>query len=529
MPELDFLEKAVPPVLSAATLTLSADASYVAHIHAGYQDDQFCIRLCNNLTSTPGASECGGLLYIGDRLVVPRVGDIRATLFRLAHDALGHFGTEKSYAALRDSYYWPSMRKDLETAYVPACSDCQRNKSLSQKPSGPLHPLPVPHGPGDSVTIDFIGPLPADSGFDCIVTMMDCARSDIQIIPTHTDITAEDFAALFFDHWYCNHSLPLNIISDRDKLFVSCFWHALHRLSGIMLKMSSLFHPETDGASERTNKTVNQCLRYHIDHNQSGWVRALPLMCFNILNLLNSSTGFLHFQLLYGHSPHVIPPLVPVAIQAAEAEFPVGGERAAALIQRIQDISHEAHDNLVAAKLTQVEFANRSHSPDPAFTIGDKVLLSTLHRWHDFASADSHCAAKFLPRYDGPYTIVKASPQHSSYTLDLPNTPNIFPTFHASLLCKFIPNDDDAYPDCKLDRPGPVVTNGSEEEWIVEAIIGARRRGCGWQYRVKWRGWGSEDLRWLPYLELKDCAALDVWLAAHPTHSPQHKRRPPVP
>ncbi|TFY76750.1 hypothetical protein EWM64_g7262 [Hericium alpestre] len=280
MPELDFLEKPSVPTLSMATLMLSADASYVARICTGYDDDQFCICLHSNLTSTPSASERHGLLYIGNRLVIPRIGNIRAMLFHLAHDALGHFGTEKSYAALWDSYYWPRMCKDLETAYVPACSDCQRNKSLSQKPSGPLHPLPVPDGCEDSVAIDFVGPLPNDSGFNCIITMTDCAGSNIQIIPMQTDISAKDFASVFFDNWYCNHRLPLDIISDHDKLFILWFWHALHRLSGVVLKMSSSFHPETDRASEHTNKTVNQCLHHHVDHNQTGWVKALPLLLY---------------------------------------------------------------------------------------------------------------------------------------------------------------------------------------------------------------------------------------------------------
>ena len=88
--------------------------------------------------------------YIGDCLLIPRVADIRENLFRLAHDSLGHFGADKSYAALRDAYYWPNMRRDLEQAYIPSCVDCLRNKSRTTCPPGPLHPLPVPESRGDS-------------------------------------------------------------------------------------------------------------------------------------------------------------------------------------------------------------------------------------------------------------------------------------------------------------------------------------------------------------------------------------------
>lgn len=93
------------------------------------------------------------------------------------------------------------MQQDLENAYVPACADCQRNKPTTKKLMGPLNPLLIPDQCGDSVMIDFIGPLPKDEGFNCIVSFTDHLNSDIQIIPTHTDISTEDLAVIFFDEW----------------------------------------------------------------------------------------------------------------------------------------------------------------------------------------------------------------------------------------------------------------------------------------------------------------------------------------
>ena len=153
------------------------------------------------------------------------------------------------------------MCRDLEEAYIPACLECQQNKSSTTKPPGPLHPLPTPERRGNSVAIDFVGPLPPDEGFDCILSMTNrLGSADVRIVPTRTDLTAEELATLFFNHWYCENGLPLEIISDRDKLFMSRFWQALHAMMGVKLRMSSAYHPQTDGVSERMNKTINQLL-----------------------------------------------------------------------------------------------------------------------------------------------------------------------------------------------------------------------------------------------------------------------------
>jgi Integrase zinc binding domain len=97
-----------------------------------------------------------GLWFLDNRLIIPNAGQLQETLFRLAHDNLGHFGFNKSYEALRHSYFWPRMCKELETAYIPSCIECQRNKSTTTKPLSPLHPLPVPNlTPSDSIPILF--------------------------------------------------------------------------------------------------------------------------------------------------------------------------------------------------------------------------------------------------------------------------------------------------------------------------------------------------------------------------------------
>ncbi|PIL28861.1 hypothetical protein GSI_08907 [Ganoderma sinense ZZ0214-1] len=503
-----------PALRNSVRFSLHTDPAWLGAIRAGYTKDKFCLRL-RSLAGTLGVREQDGLLYIGDRLVIPRVPHLREGIFRCAHDALGHFGFEKSYANLRDAYYWPHMRKELESLYIPSCEECQRNKSLTRKPTGPLHPLPVPDARASSVAIDFIGPLPEDEGFNCLATITDRLGSDYRLVPCRTDTTAEQFAVLFFDHWFCENGLPLEIVSDRDKLFTSKLWDALHKLTGIKLKLSTAFHPQTDGSSERTNKTVTQALRYHVNRAQRGWVRALPRVRFAIMNTVNASTGFSPFQLHLGRSPRLIPPVVnqPVPSSASDAEV---SELARSIIDALQTDIMEAQDNLLASKLAQASAANAHRAPERVYAEGDRVLLSTFHRRREYVRKRDGRTAKFMVRFDGPYEVLRAHPETSVYTLKLPDSMRIFPTFHASLLRPFVENDATRFPSRTRSHPGPIVTADGQEEWLVESILDRRRRGRGFQYLVRWAGYGPEADLWLPGKEVEDLEALDRFEAENP-------------
>ena len=123
---------------------------------------------------------------------------LHKNLFQLAHDSLSHFRFDKSYGSLHSAYYWPNMCHDLEKGYVTSCPECQHNKSSISKPNSPLHPLPIPDQCGDSVAMDFIGPLSEDDSNNCIVTFTDCLGNDIQLAATQTDISTKQLAYIVF-------------------------------------------------------------------------------------------------------------------------------------------------------------------------------------------------------------------------------------------------------------------------------------------------------------------------------------------
>lgn len=474
-------------------LSISADKEFLLLLREGYKKGPWTKSLIGAQPSMDNLKEVDGLWFLDERLIVPNNGSLRETLFRLAHDNLGHFGFDKSYKALQNSYYWPRMRRDLESAYVPSCVDCQRNKSSTTKPIGPLHPLPVPDGRCNSVAMDFIGPLPPDEGHDCILTLTDRLGSEVQLVPCSTSQTADELASTFFTNWYCKHGLPLEIICDRDKLFISQFWQALHKLTGVKLKMSTSYHPETDGSSERTNKTVNQCVRFHVEHHQKGWVHALPIIRFNFMNTVNKSTGFTPFQLQMGRSPRVMPPLTTVAGDATPTDV-----LARQIIERMQTDTLEARDNLAKAKISQSYQANKTRTLTFPFRVGDRVRLSTLHRRKEFKVSGQIRAAKFMPRYDGPYTITATNKSKSTVTLDLPPTSKAYPVFHTSEVLPYRKNDAMLFPAREFSKPPPVLGEDGDEEYLVRDIIDERRSGRGYKYLVRWVGYRPEEDRWLP-------------------------------
>ena len=180
-------------------------------------------------------------------------------------------------------------------AFCETCIICKQSKPSNQKPYRLLNPLPIPVEPWESIGIDFVRPLPEshnhDGHSDAITVIICLLTSMVELIPSQSNYTAQNLAELMFEFIYKHYGLLKNIISDRDVLFTSIFWNHLHQLIGTMLKMSSAYHPQTDGSMERADRTVTQLLRQCISPNQKDWVAKLPAIQFAINSARSASTG----------------------------------------------------------------------------------------------------------------------------------------------------------------------------------------------------------------------------------------------
>ncbi|GJP54247.1 hypothetical protein CLOM_g13357 [Closterium sp. NIES-68] len=239
------------------------------------------------------------------KIWVPNYPPLRQLLLEEYHDVLyaGHFGSNKTLTGIAKHYYWPHMADDVQK-FVTSCATCQRMKSSKQKKAGLLQPLPVPEQPWQVVSLDFITGLPpTSSGHDAILVVIDKFSKMGHFIPTHTTARTEETAQLFVRHIISQHGIPTTLISDRDPKFTSKFWKELMSLLGTKLAMSSAYHPQTDGQTERLNQIVEQLLRAACKDDISKWDLHLPVLEFAYNNATHAATGQTPFFLCYGRHP----------------------------------------------------------------------------------------------------------------------------------------------------------------------------------------------------------------------------------
>jgi len=256
-----------------------------------YSQDLFFKHLIEKPKQFKNFVVINGLIYLqfeGRKLLcIPKViikgNSAQEIVISEVHSLLAHLGTYKILAYLRDQVWWKDMASDT-SAYCTTCVTCKQSKPSNKKPFGLLNPLPVPGMPWEAIGIDFVGPLPEsknrDGLFDSIMVVICLFTAMVHLVPSRINYNARQIAELVFEYIYKLHGLPKHIISDRDVLFTSAFWTRLNHLIGSKLKMSSGYHPETDGSTERANRTITQMLRQCMDPKQTDWVSKLPSIEF---------------------------------------------------------------------------------------------------------------------------------------------------------------------------------------------------------------------------------------------------------
>jgi len=225
-------------------------------------------------------------------VVVPDVPSLRKDILKEFHDTpwSGHLGPKKTLKAIREVYWWDGLPSDVER-HCNGCDACARNKSSNQKAGGLLQPLPIPSRPWEAISMDFVMGLPqTKNNFTAILVFVDRLTKMVHLVPTTDTVDAEQTALLFIRWVFALHGLPRHIVADRDSRFTSTLWRELMQALQTKVGLSTAFHPQTDGQTERVNRTMEQMLRMFVNSAQDDWDEFLPLVEFAYNNASHDST-----------------------------------------------------------------------------------------------------------------------------------------------------------------------------------------------------------------------------------------------
>ncbi|GJW56251.1 putative reverse transcriptase domain-containing protein [Tanacetum coccineum] len=376
-----------------------------------------------------------GTLCLNNRSWLPRYGDLRTLIMHESHKSKYsvHPGSDKMYQDMKQLYWWPNMKADIAT-YVSKCLTCLRVKAEHQKPSGLLVQPAIPQWKWENITMDFVTKLPrTQSGNDTIWVIVDRLTKSAHFLPMRETDPMDKLAKLYLKEVVTRHGIPVSIICDRDPRFTSNFWRSFQKAMGTRLDMSTAYHPETDGQSERTIQTLEDMLRACVIDFGNGWEGHLPLIEFSYNNSYHASIKAAPFEALYGRKCRS-----PVCwAEVGDARL-TGPELIHETTEKIVQIKHR----IQAARDRQKSYADVRRKP-LEFQVGDRVMLK-VSPWKGVVHFGKR--GKLNPRYIGPFKVL-AKVGTVAYRLELPQQlSRVHSTFHVSNLKKCLSDEPLAVP-----------------------------------------------------------------------------------
>lgn len=425
-----------------------------------------------------------GLLRCQGRTYVPAA--LRQELLLRYHNAAtaGHGGIKKTRERLTRHYYWNDIRTDVEK-HVNECAICGRTKPRNHRPYGELAALPIPERPWQTITVDFVTGLPTsidprtNKPCNAVLVIVDKFTKYALYVATTKQLTASAFAHIFFEYMYRHFGLPDAIVSDRGSLFTSKFWETICELLAIERRLSTAYHPQTDGQTERQNQSLEHYLRTYCSWDQADWAQHLALAEHVYNNSFHTATKATPAALLYGYQPRDPDDLAAMS----KSEAPAAGERIRSLLRRRDDV----RKILARANEGYEKWYNKSRTP-MTFKAEDWVWLSSKHLHQKRPSS------KLADKYLGPFKIIKVVGNNKmAYQLDLPSSFKTHTTFPISLLEPFKGNLQEA-----LKHRQSIEVDAEERHYDVETILGHRGPPNQRQFLIKWKGYPDEDNSWEP-------------------------------
>jgi transposase InsO family protein len=304
-----------------------------------------------------------GVLWHRDRIYVPDI--LRVRIMAMYHDspAVGHPGIARTLSILLRTFSWPGV-KSLVLAFVKTCDSCQRVKARRTLKDGKLVSLVPEPKPWSTIGMDMITKLPLSGGFDSVLVVIDLLSKLTHFIPCRESSLSAVLANLFRKNIFRLHGFPDKIVSDRGTTFVSNFWKALMNSLSIKSALSTAYHPQTDGQTERMNHILEDYLRHFCSYYQDNWDKCLDMAEFSLNNLDSASLKISPFFFTYGHHPKFNIMTESTGKQDLD-EF----------LFDLQVTQETAMECLVQARIQQAKYYNKGKKDSPVYQEGDQVLL----------------------------------------------------------------------------------------------------------------------------------------------------------
>ncbi|KAK2362674.1 hypothetical protein QL285_087716 [Trifolium repens] len=369
------------------------------------------------------------ILRCNGRVCVPDAMNLRNTILGEAHKSKlsMHPGATKMYQDLRQDFWWPGMKRDV-AEFVASCLTCQKAKIEHQRPAGILQSLDIPEWKWDSISMDFITGLPKTRRkHDSIWVIVDRLTKSAHFLPVRITDTAAKLTDVYIAEIVRLHGIPSSIVSDRDPKFTSHFWKTLHEALGTKLRLSSAYHPQTDGQTERTNQSLEDLLRACVLDDRGSWDDVLPLIEFTYNNSYHSTIGMAPYEALYGRRCQT-----PLCWYQDGESLIVGPE----MVQQTTDKVRKIRAMMKVAQDRQKSYADRRRRP-LEFEEGDHVFLRVTPTT---GVGRALKAKKLTPKFIGPYQILERVGK-VAYRIALPPVLSlIHDVFHVSQLRKYTPD-----------------------------------------------------------------------------------------
>ncbi|KAJ9552858.1 hypothetical protein OSB04_016903 [Centaurea solstitialis] len=432
------------------------------------------------------------LKCFGNRIWVPKLGDLRKKILVEAHKSkyAVHPGTNKMYHGLRQSYWWPGMKKDI-AYFVERCVTCLQVKIEHQRPYGKLQQLPIPEWTWEHVTMDFVTKLPrTPKGYDTIWVIVDRLSKSAHFLPMKETYSMERLARLYIAEIVRLHGTPVSIVSDRDARFTSTFWQSFQREMGTRVNLSTAYHPQTDGQSERTIQTLEDMLRACVLDFGGSWEDHLPLIEFAYNNSYHSSIEAAPYEILYGRKCRT-----PLCWNEVGEKQLAGPE----IVQITSDKINQVRERLKTARDRQKSYADKRRK-DIEFKVGERVMLK-VSPWKGVIRFGKK--GKLSPRYIGPYEIIeRIGPV--AYRLELPEgLRGVHNTFHVSNLRKCLAEPDAAIPLQEISVD-PKLNFVEEPVAVVDRKIRKLRNKEIDLVKVQWKFHKGQECTWEAELEMRE-------------------------